>query len=64
MHPYYPPKNSSQSIYDGIIQMMDSPTDYYAWALKNKNVIVDIKFSYMHGIERLHADRFAKFYKL
>ncbi len=68
LHPYYPERASSNKMYTIIQQLVrkdnNSPYDYYEWAKKNNSVMVSIRYSYLHGIARLHADRFARYANL
>ena len=63
-HPYYPERESSDKMYYSIQHLVrtddKSPYDYYEWVKQNNRVMVSIRYSYLHGIARLHADRYAK----
>jgi hypothetical protein len=66
--PYYPERASGDKMYYIIQQLVrkdnNSPDDYYEWAKKNSIVMICIRYSYLHGIARLHADRYSKVFKL
>ena len=67
-HPYYPERETSDKMYYIIQHLVrtddKSPYDYYEWAKQNNIVMVSIRYSYLHGVARLHANRYAKLYRV